>query len=309
MTTESHTTHELKTREIYQKQHERLATDDAAIARIKGIYDDETFGVDPTWYEGKEALDIGCGNVGALIAKLTELKVKKSYGIDIATDWMDSLTASLEGQNIGKEKYELSTGNHLSIPFEDNRFDMVFSNGILIHLPTLEDIKAGFKEASRVCKKDGYFFASFGPCQGLVQGAIFPAIRKYYRENKEFAAFIDNINPETIHESIDKITKDAKKFADQDFDQQWMKSLFGVDFCVFLQNYIQAPSWLSNECTPEFVEKMFEENGYKNVKRLSHFCKRTDVRKYFAPLHFDMEHPMSKVLYGEGYVQYVGQKI
>ena len=88
-----------------------------------------------------------------------------------------------------------------------------------------------------------------------------------------------------------------------------LKSLFGEDYCVFIQNFIQAPTWWSNECTPKFVEGLYKKCGFKNVKRLSSFTKRSDIRKYFAPLHYDLNHPISQLLYGEGYVQYVGEKI
>ncbi|MBI5625556.1 MAG: hypothetical protein HY924_17395 [Elusimicrobia bacterium] len=36
--------------------------------------------------------------------------------------------------------------------------------------------------------------------------------------------------------------------------------------------------------------------------------KGKDVRKFFAPLHYDRDSKLSKILYGEGYVQYVGRK-
>lgn len=301
--------HAIETRNIYEKQHARIAGDTQALKRIKGLYEENFFGLDPAWFAGKEVLDVGCGNIGALIARLHELNAKKIVGIDIEDNWIDKLKASLTGQKVDLNKVELKQGDHLDIPYENNQFDMVFSNGILIHLESLDHIKAGFKEAARVCKKDGYFYASFGPCGGLIQGAIFPAIRKHYRENPEFKAFIDNIQPKLIHQGIEKICQDAKQFADQDLNLNFLVSLFGEDFCVFLQNYIQAPTWLSNECTPEFVENLFKENGFKNVRRLHKYCKREDIRKFFAPLHYDINYPLSKILYGEGYVQYIGQKL
>jgi hypothetical protein len=87
-----------------------------------------------------------------------------------------------------------------------------------------------------------------------------------------------------------------------------MKSLFGMDYCVFLQNFIQAPTWFSNECTPEFVESLYSRAGFVNVRRLKSFVKRSDIRKFFAPLHYDRDYDISKILYGQGYVQYIGEK-
>ena len=43
--------------------------------------------------------------------------------------------------------------------------------------------------------------------------------------------------------------------------------MFSEDFCVFLHNHIQAPYWLTNECTKEFI-KMYKANGFTNIKRI-----------------------------------------
>ena len=215
---------------------------------------------------------------------------------------------SLKKSGVPVGKYELKPGSVLDLPYGDGRFDFVAINGVLIHLQNIPEIMRGFSEGARVVKKGGYYFTSYGPCGGLIQGAIFPAIRRYYRENGEFKAFIDKISPETIHAAIDKICADSLTHAGEAFDAAFLKGLFGVDFCVFLQNYIQAPTWLSNECTPEFVEELYKAHGFSDVRRLNHFSKRSDVRKFFAPLHYDRDYPLARVLYGQGYVQYVGRK-
>ena len=78
--------------------------------------------------------------------------------------------------------------------------------------------------------------------------------------------------------------------------------------CVFLQNYIKRPTDFSSQCTPEFVESLYEENGFCDVVRHNYFVKRTDIRKFSAPLHYHRNNPISKVLYGHGGVQYLGIK-
>ena len=141
-----------------------------------------------------------------------------------------------------------------------------------------------------------------------MQGVIFPAIRQYYNENKEFQMFVDSINTALLHSIIDKICDDTKKHTGKSFDRVFLKSLFGEDYCAFLQNFIQAPRWHSNECTPKLIEEFYKLHGFTNVRRVNKFVERTDVRKFFAPLHYDINHPFSKILYGEGCVLYIGQK-
>ena len=53
---------------------------------------------------------------------------------------------------------------------------------------------------------------------------------------------------------------------------------------------------------------LYEENGFRDVVRHNYFVKRTDIRKFSAPLHYHRNNPISKVLYGYGGVQYIGIK-
>ena len=53
---------------------------------------------------------------------------------------------------------------------------------------------------------------------------------------------------------------------------------------------------------------MYKKNGFSKVKRIKKFVKRTDIRKFFAPLHFERDNHISKILYGDGYMQFIGKK-
>jgi ubiquinone/menaquinone biosynthesis C-methylase UbiE len=300
--------HETRTRQIYEAQHKLISADETATARIVGTYEQTTFGVDPQWFKGKSALDAGCGNIGAMILKLHGLG-SKVHAIDLGSDWIEPLTENLTKAGLPSSAYSLQPGSVLDIPFADQEFDFVSINGVLIHLETMADIEKGFAEGARVTRKDGHYFTSYGPCGGVMQGVVMPALRAHYRADVGFRMLIDNLSPSRIHTTIDKIVADARIYAGQTLDAEFLKGLFGWDYCVFLQNYIQAPTWWSNECTPAFVEELYRRHGFADVKRLHNYNKRSDIRKFFAPLHYDRDHPISKVLYGEGYVQYVGRRL
>ncbi len=304
----SQSQHHRKTRRIYEKQHARICADADARQRIDGMYESATMGLPREWFKGKDALDAGCGNIGSLIRRLSRLGAERVYGIDVGNGWIEKLQASLKRAGVPSRCFELRPGSILDIPFPTGRFDFVAINGVLIHLRNTAEILHGFREGARVCKSGGYYFTSYGPCGGLIQGTIFPAIRERYRQDAKFKNFIDGIHPKVIHKAIDRIVSLAKERTGEDLRAGFLKSLFGEDFCVFLQNYIQAPVWLSNECTPEFVEEMYKANGFTEITRLNSFVKRKDVRKFFAPLHFDRDEPLSQILYGKGYVQFIGRK-
>lgn len=296
------------TRKIYEKQHQRITSDDTVFNRISTSYSAEKFKIDPKWFAGKVALDAGCGNFGALIVQLVGLGCKKVYACDIGTDWIPKLSENLRNKGVSESQFELRNGNVVDLPYEDERFDFVAVNGVLLHLKDFQEIERGFIEGARVCRKGGYYFTSWGPSGGLVQGRMMPAARQHYREDRWFKELIDNISPQLIHGVIDKICADSEKYGGERLDGSFLKSLFGEDFCVFLQNYIQAPQWWTNECTPEYVEGLYRQYGFVKIERLREFVRRTDIRKYFAPLHYDWEHPVSKALYGNGYVKYIAVK-
>jgi ubiquinone/menaquinone biosynthesis C-methylase UbiE len=301
------TNHDEETRAIYQKQHERISGNQEAFDRIAGMYKKNAMGMSEEWFKNKRAIDIGCGNVGAMILRLLQLGVDKCAAVDIGSEWIEPLSANIAKAGYGRERVELKAGSVTQVPYPEQSFDFVSVNGVLIHLEDMDQIEAGFMDAARVTAKNGVLYTSWGPCGGVMQGVIFPALRSHYRVNQEFKKFIDELRPDQIYSIIDKCTLDSKNLGGEILDESYLKSLFGEDFCVFLQNFIQAPTWWSNECTPEYVEGLYKKANFDNVRRISSFTRRTDIRKYFAPLHYDREFWFSKLMYGFGYVQYVGE--
>ncbi len=173
------------TRKIYEAQHARRVADPAAFDRIWDQYRTNTFGLPESWFAGKRVLDIGCGNVGALMMRFIALGAAETCGVDIGEDWMPLLKDSLERHGYSTDSVELRAGSTLRLPLEDESFDFVSIDGVLIHLADMTEVEQGFVEGARVCKSGGYYFTSYGPCGGLMQSAIFPAVRSYYRENDD----------------------------------------------------------------------------------------------------------------------------
>lgn len=297
-----------ETRDIYEAQHRRIAGDRDAFSRMRSLYTARGLGLSAEWFKGKRALDAGCGNNGGLIANLVEMGCTRIDACDIGAEWIPLLEEHLTSIGVPKGVVHAREGNVLDLPYDDGTFDFVAINGVLLHLETLDEIEIGFAEGARVCKPGGHYFTAFGPCGGLMQGRVMPAVRQHYREDDNFRQFIDTISPTVIHSLIDKIATDSEKYGGPLIEADYVKTLFGEDFCVFLQNFVQAPRWWSNETTPEYVEALYDKYGFREVRRLNDFVKRKDIRKFFAPLHYDRDHPIAKALYGHGYVKYVAYK-
>ena len=84
------------------------------------------------------------------------------------------------------------------------------------------------------------------------------------------------------------------------------KGLFDEDYCVMIQNIIQAPVRLPIE--EKYILNLYSKYGLKKPKRLKRFVKRSNIRKFFAPLHYHRDTEISKILYGSGNLEFISQK-
>ncbi len=104
----------------------------------------------PIFYEtpyGSTVLDIGA-NTGEFVELLEKQRGCKATGVDISKTAVD--IAKEKGRNV-----QLINGD--SLPYEDESFDVVYLNEVLIHLFNPETV---LKEARRVLKKTGFLLGS-----------------------------------------------------------------------------------------------------------------------------------------------------
>ena len=106
-------------------------------------------GVDLAWFRGKQALDCGCGG-GRYTVALKKLGFTEVVGCDWSEEALE--TARLRAREAGVEGVHYKRANVLELPFDDNDFDFVFSNGVLHHT---ENAAHGLRELLRVMKPHG----------------------------------------------------------------------------------------------------------------------------------------------------------
>ena len=102
----------------------------------------------------KNVLDAGCGG-GRYSYAISRMGAKKVTGIDFGDEGL-----KFARQNYGKTKnLNFKKGNVLNIPFKDNSFDTVFSNGVIHHTTNIKKHK-----------KNGYVTLSFtGPETNILE--------------------------------------------------------------------------------------------------------------------------------------------
>jgi len=105
---------------------------------------------------GCEVLDIGCG-LGAVDTLLIEQHGARSVvGIDIDPALIEGMRMRVERAGLGR-RIEPRLVDGGALPFEDGRFDVVFSKDSLVQIP---DKRALFGEILRVLRPGGRFVAS-----------------------------------------------------------------------------------------------------------------------------------------------------
>jgi len=83
--------------------------------------------------------------------------------MDLGSHWMPPLKASLDKNGMPASIVDDVSGSTDSLPFPDAHFDMVFSNGVLMHLYDLDQINRAFGELTRVTKPGGRLYVVLGP--------------------------------------------------------------------------------------------------------------------------------------------------
>ena len=99
-----------------------------------------------------------------------------------------------------------------------------------------------------------------------------------------------------------------EKYTGEKISANLLGNLFDVDLCVTIQNVIQAPVRIIHELDEQFIIKHYENHNFEELRRCRRYVKRENIRKFLAPLHFEKDHPISKLLYGEGNMEYIGRK-
>ena len=134
---------------------------------------------DNNFFKHKTVIDVGCGG-GRYSNALKNLGAKKVYGVDYGSDGL-----KLAKKNYKKKNLIFMKQNVLNLTFAENKFDIVFCNGVLHHT---SNIDKGIKELIRVCKPGGFIFLFLYGTSGLFWDArkrmnkLMKLIPEYYSQ-------------------------------------------------------------------------------------------------------------------------------
>jgi SAM-dependent methyltransferase len=109
--------------------------------------------------DGDKLLDLGCGEGRHVIAAYLEKNIQ-AVGVDLGFNDLkitaDKFSEFCQSENAEKS-FGLSVANALSLPFEDNTFDVIICSEVLEHIPDYESV---LTEIERIMVPGGTFIAS-----------------------------------------------------------------------------------------------------------------------------------------------------
>lgn len=295
-----------ETRAIYHAQHSRIANDERAMLRFINMFSEKYFGLPDGWFKGKSVIDAGCGSTGKVLIALNNMGASEIHGFDLDSDFMPTTRQSLERHGVELSKVTLKSASVLEIPYPDASFDFVCCHGVLLHLNSLDETRRAFAELARITKPGGYLYTVFGSSGGALEQAIYPALREHYRTTPAFKSFIDNFKPSDLHALVDLIAASILTHEGTIEKLDKVKDMLDTDLCVTVQNALQAPVRLD---IPESMIREMYADKFEKPNRLRRYVKRANIRRYFAPLHYEtINNATAQLWYGSGNLEFIARK-
>ena len=310
----TYTEKQRKTKEIYISQHKNYSKDKNIFKRFLDFAEDpKSYGVKTkNFFEGKSILDAGCGNTGYFQVAMHNLGASSVTCLDIGKEWITELKKTMNKFKIPKNFINCVEGSTSDLPFENNSFDFVASNGVIMHLETVQEASIAIKELSRVTANGGHLYVYSGLDKpGIMDKYIIPALRQAYLNEEKFKSFIDNIDHNNINKDIIDTLKKSKKFDDSISENliNMIPSLITLDTTTFFQNILQVPIQQGPKLDYEWIVNQLEINQFSEIKRIPEkYWKRNDFRKFLAPFHYNKNSKLSELFWGGGHVKVIGRK-
>ncbi len=294
------------TRDIYHAQHERMVNNREIMNEHISYLSEEFFRLEKDFFKNKRILDAGCGSHARNTIGFYFFGCRDLFAMDIGEEWKQVAIKNFENYDMDTKYVQVVSGNVVDLPFNNEEFDFVCFDGVIPHLPG-KQVEKALSEMARVTKKGGSLFTSYLCEDGGLVNVIAEAVRRFYRENKDFAKIIDNNNPEIFESLFRFIVEKTELHTGEKIDIRPLLELYDEDLWISVQNLLQCKK--RTHFTQEYIDNLLENNGFEKPRRLKRFVKRKNVRKYFAPFHYYSDYKYSKILYNKGYIDCITKRI
>lgn len=215
--------------------------------------------------KGKSVLDAGCGG-GRYSVAWKLLGADSVTGLDFSAKGIKDAQKRVKEKGIKKMKF--IKGDVLNLPFDDNSFDIVFSNGVLHHT---SNWKKGVKEMIRALKPNGFGWLYLIESPGGLFWDLIEILR----------VIMKGINLDIARNSL---------------------YLIGIspNRVFYILDHVMVP--INIRLKPDEIEKCLEQAGAVNIKRLKRGTDFDRIEQIFQ------KKPYAKTKYGIGENRYIFTK-
>ena len=127
--------------------------------------------------QGEQILDIGCGaGVDTILAAIIVGSKGTVVGVDIVPEMIARAESNLQLMDLGNVNFQKVSGEKL--PFSDDTFDVVISNGVINLIP---DKEAAMSEIIRVLKPGGRLMVADQIAAGSVQKELKARLANWFQ--------------------------------------------------------------------------------------------------------------------------------
>jgi ubiquinone/menaquinone biosynthesis C-methylase UbiE len=284
---------EKDTRKLFHKIHTKQAQDKFTYNRLVNLLSTNFLKVKKDFFKDKICLDAGCGSNANATISMINMGAKTVFPMDLD----DTIFEILPETSSDKDKYKLTIGSILDIPFQDNFFDFTHCSGALHHTT---NFKKGLSELVRVTKPGCFIFLQVRGQGGIVRD-IDNMLRKKYKDDNSFAKIVNDLSIEDIRSFLWWTFSQMKENKDdyaQQISSSMIEELFDEDLVLTIKDRICSPIY--HEITYKKLELYIEELGCTKIQRLNRYSKFRNIRRFLAPMYNNQNSKYSKLLYGDG---------
>ena len=297
---------EQDTRAVFHDIHLEHLRNEETNKRLRNVLSPASLNLPETFFSDKLGADLGCGSAMHGTINLLNSGIKYVHAMDLDDSFLETAKKVLDSTPEFTDRWQLDVGSLMDLKYAENIFDFVLCQNVLHH--TADEFKA-LTEIYRVLKPGCKAYVSALSKGGIITRFFFEVLRDEYQNN----AFIYNIVDKELSEEwlkkqidvlIDKMDDDGTpSYQDSKTLLLSLQNLINRDLILTMRDMFCAPTY-----------KMHTENSFTNLLKNAGFISwyrvptKVDyynIRKIFAPLYYDYKHPLAKLFYGDGSLNFV----
>ena len=300
---------EEKTRQVFHKIHLDHLSDPHVRDRHSNLIEPAIMGLPDDYFDGLICGDIGCGSAVHGTVNLLSLDAAYVHALDLDESFIEPAQQRLSDNRAFNDRWALDVGSLMALPYDQGSFDFIICAGVIHHV---SDDRRAIREIYRVLKDGGKAYLSVTGGTGVLNQFWMEIAREEYSKNAEMqdlvrsGKFEDWLKTQLAHlrEHIDREDETSYQSSMAFIDS--LIQLIDNDLVLSITDVLEAPKyktysedeWLSllKECGFEKIYRFFKKPEYKNI------------RKIVAPLYYDHQNPLARLLYGDGSMNVVVTK-